>query len=124
MSLSVLAAAVLMGQSAFSLAVDQPVSDVVDVAYAELKAGESQEAMRKLEAGGAAKSDDPAALINLGAAYARAGMTAKALSAYRAAISSPVRYDLQLADGSWVDSRFAARQALRGLLAKTTVASR
>ncbi|WP_232496085.1 hypothetical protein [Novosphingobium kaempferiae] len=124
MSVSAFAAALLMGQSAFALGLDRPAHDTVDVAYAELASGQSQEAVRKLEAGGAARSDDPAKLINLGAAYAQAGMTGKAITAYRAAVASPVRYDLQLADGTWVDSRLAARQALRGLLAATTVASR
>lgn len=124
MSLTALAATVLMGQAAFSLGVDRPAANVHDVAYEELATGRTQEAVRKLEAGGATTSDDPATLINLGAAYARAGMSAKALSAYRSAVNSPVRYDLQLADGTWVDSRFAARRALHGMMAATTVASR
>lgn len=127
MSLTALTAAVLMGQSAFSLAVDRaPIdaTEVKDVAYSELAAGRTQEAMQKLEAAGAAKSDDPATLINLGAAYARAGMSAKALSAYRAAVTTPVRYDLQLADGTWVDSRFAARRAMHSMMAANSMASR
>ncbi|HUD30726.1 MAG TPA: hypothetical protein VMQ93_17810 [Novosphingobium sp.] len=124
MSLSVLVTAALLGQSAFALAVDKTAPDTTDVAYQELAAGQSQEAVRKLEAGGAAQSNDPAALINLGAAYARAGMADKALAAYRAAVASPERYDLELADGSWVDSRVAARMALRSMLATNTVASR
>ncbi|EJL20754.1 hypothetical protein [Novosphingobium sp. AP12] len=124
MSLSVLVTAVLLGQSAFTLDVDKTAPDVTDVAYHELAAGQSQAAVQKLEAGGAAQSNDPAALINLGSAYARAGMADKALAAYRAAVASPDRYDLELADGSWVDSRVAARMALRGLLASRSVASR
>lgn len=124
MSLTAFATAALMGQAAFSLGVDRPATNVQDVAYAELASGRTDEAVRKLEASGAATSDDPATLINLGAAYARAGMSAKALAAYRAAVTSPVRYDLQLADGNWVDSRFAARRALHGMLAATTMASR
>jgi hypothetical protein len=48
----------------------------------------------------------------------------EALSAFRAAVSTPVRYDLELADGTWVDSRFAARRALSGLLAANRMASR
>ncbi|AOR77032.1 hypothetical protein LH128_13388 [Sphingomonas sp. LH128] len=125
MSLTALATAVLLGQSAFSLAVETPAPPQAhDVAYTELASGRTQEAISKLEAGGAAKSDDPATLINLGAAYARAGASAKALSAYRAAVSTPVRYDLELADGSWVDSRFAARRALSGMLAANRMASR
>ena len=34
---------------------------------------------------------------------------------YRAAIASPDRYDLQLADGRWMDSRAAARLAAASL---------
>jgi cytochrome c-type biogenesis protein CcmH/NrfG len=124
MSLSVLVTAVLLGQSAFALDVDKTAPDVTDVAYHELAAGQSQAAVQKLEAGGAAQSNDPAALINLGSAYARAGMADKALAAYRAAVASPDRYDLELADGSWVDSRVAARMALRGLMASRSVAAR
>lgn len=124
MSLSVLAAAVLMGQSAFSMAMEPPAADAVDVAYVELAAGRTQDAVRKLEASGAAKSEDPATLINLGTAYARAGMGAKALAAYRAAVNTTERYDLQLSDGTWVDSRFAARRALQGLLSGSSMASR
>lgn len=124
MSFSALAATVLMGQAAFSLGVDRPATDRQDVAYAELASGRTQDAMRKLEAAGARNSDDPATLINLGAAYARAGMSAQAVSAYRAAVVSPVRYDLQLADGSWVDSRFAARRALHDMLLTRNVAAR
>lgn len=124
MSLSALVTAVLLGQSAFALDADKTARDVTDVAYTELAAGQSQAAVQKLEAGGAQHSSDPAALINLGSAYARAGMTDKALTAYRAAIASPDRYDLELADGSWVDSRIAARMALRGLMSSRTMASR
>lgn len=124
MSLSVLITAALLGQSAFALDVEKTAPDVADVAYQELAAGQSQAAVRKLEAGGAAQSNDPAALINLGSAYARAGMADKALAAYRAAVASPERYDLELADGTWVDSRVAARMALTRMMSGKTVASR
>ncbi|WP_159980226.1 MULTISPECIES: hypothetical protein [unclassified Novosphingobium] len=124
MSLSVLLTAALLGQSTISLAIDRPTSDVTEVAYRELSEGRPQAAVRKLEANGAARSEDPAALINLGAAYARAGQADKALAAYRAAVASPERYDLELADGSWVDSRQAARTALKGLMASRSVAAR
>ncbi|KMS54976.1 hypothetical protein V474_18065 [Novosphingobium barchaimii LL02] len=124
MSLSVLLTAALMGQSVISLAMDQPRSDVTEVAYRELSEGQSQAAVRKLEANGALRSEDPAALINLGAAYIRAGQGDKALAAYRAAAATPERYDLELADGSWMDSRQAARMALKGLMASRTVATR
>ncbi|SFF87581.1 hypothetical protein SAMN05518801_102375 [Novosphingobium sp. CF614] len=125
MSLTVLITAALLGQSAFSLAAEPPgTAKAPDVAYEELAAGRSDAALRKLEASGAAQSNDPAALINLGAAYAAAGKTDKAIAAYRAAISSRDRYDLQLANGTWMDSRLAARTALKSLLAANAQASR
>lgn len=116
MSLSLLMASVLMGQSAFSLTLEVRPADEVDVAYEELRAGKNEEAVNKLQHNGAAQSGDPAALINLGTAYAREGMADKALASYRAAIDSPQRYDLELADGSWMDSRWAARRAVKNLM--------
>ncbi|VWX48950.1 hypothetical protein [Novosphingobium sp. 9U] len=85
-----------------------------DVAYAELAAGNAVAALRKLEEPSVDRSD-PAVLINLGSAYARQGATDKALAALRAAVTSSERYDLELADGSWMDSREVARIALAKL---------
>lgn len=95
-----------------------------DVAYSELAAGKARTALAKLEQGGAARSQDPATLINLGSAYAETGQTGRAMAIYQAAIQSPQRYDLQMADGSWVDSREAARMAVRRLLASSARAAR
>ncbi|EIZ79911.1 hypothetical protein WSK_1506 [Novosphingobium sp. Rr 2-17] len=124
MSLSVFVAATMLGQSAFSLGVAQPVANAPDVAYAELSAGEAHAAVTKLEANGAARSDDPATLINLGAAYARAGQPDKAIAVTRAAVQTPIRYDLELADGSWTDSRDAARRALQSMKSARALAAR
>ena len=125
MSLTALMTAALLGQSAFSLAVETPRAEKApDVAYAELASGRSGAALQKLEDSKAVRASDPAALINLGAAYAAAGKTDKAIASYRAAIASPDRYDLELADGSWMDSRVAARTALGKLLAANAQASR
>lgn len=124
MALTTLITAALLGQSAFSLAVDNPGAQrQPDVAYEELAAGRAEEAVRKLEAAGAAKSNDPATLINLGTAYAGVGRIDKAIVAYRAAADGE-RYELELADGSWMDSREAARTALGQLLARNAQASR
>ena len=98
-------------------------SGPTDVAYAELAAGNSDAALRKLEDASVDRSD-PAVLINLGTAYARQGATDKALAALRAAVSSPERYDLELADGSWMDSREVARRALAKLQRGTAQAAR
>ncbi|KHK90632.1 tetratricopeptide repeat protein [Novosphingobium malaysiense] len=125
MSLSVLMTAALLGQSAFSLGVETPaVEKAPDVAYQELSEGQPDAALRKLEVSSAVSAGDPAALINLGSAYAASGRTDKAIASYRAAIASHDRYSLELADGSWVDSRLAARTALKRLLTATARASR
>lgn len=125
MSLTALMTAALLGQSAFSLAIETPPADVVpDVAYTELAAGQSAAALRKLEGASGVAKQDPATLINLGAAYSAEGQTDKAVASYRAAIGSSDRYMLELADGSWVDSRVAARMALSNLLSRNAQASR
>lgn len=97
--------------------VTAPDSDsmVLPVAYAELRAGENEAAVAKLTGDSGVDARDPSRLINLGTAYARLGRTADARAAYRAAAASPIRYDLELADGSYMDSRWAARTALAGL---------
>jgi len=86
-----------------------------DVAYETLAAGDAQQAIANLEALRAENPGDPALLINLGSAYAEVGNLAKAEEYYNAAAESDIRYQLELADGSWVDSRRAARTALRNL---------
>ncbi|MXO70073.1 tetratricopeptide repeat protein [Altererythrobacter buctensis] len=101
--------------------VDNPavvVSDAIeqrDVAYDTLAAGEAQAAVERLEALRAENPDDPALLINLGSAYAELQQLDRAEAMFRAAAASQVRYQLELADGSWVDSRRAAQTALRQL---------
>lgn len=84
-----------------------------DVAFGALAQGEAREAVANLEALRAENPDDPALLINLGSAYAELGDFARAEACYRAAADSAVRYQLELADGSWIDSRRAAQTALR-----------
>ena len=104
-----------------SVVAPAPTAGVTDVAYTELSSGNADAAVRKLED---AAQSDPAVLINLGAAYARQGATDKALASYRAAIASPDRYDLELADGRWMDSREVARAALGKLQRETARAER
>lgn len=117
MSLTALIASALVGQAALIPAAE-PVAagPLSEVAYSELASGQSEAALRKLKASGAKQSVDPAVLINLGAAYAATGQSAKAINAYRAAIACRERYDLQLSDGTWMDSRLAARTALKRLM--------
>lgn len=88
---------------------------VLPVAYAEMKAGDNRAAIAKLTGDTTLDARDPSRLINLGTAYARLGRTADAAAAYDAAAASPIRYDVELANGRYVDSRWAARTALANL---------
>lgn len=114
MSFSALAAAVMMGQASFSLVIDVPPPDRVDVAYPEILRGDNQAAMEKLYEKRLASREDPAVLINLGTVYKRLGYVAHSQEAFRAALTSSDRYQLELASGEWMDSRDIARLALRG----------
>ncbi len=96
----------------------------IDVAYKAMSEGRTADALERLAGSKAAKEGDPATLINLGSAYARNGQVEKARDTYRAAMFSDIRYDLELADGSWMDSRQAARQAIDMLNRRTDVAMR
>lgn len=107
--------AALLVQPAAALAADRSGQDRVDVAYEEMANGQNRAAIQEIQASGLARKGDPSALINLGTAYARVGETGKALEAYQAAMASQERYDVQLSDGSWVDTREAARRAIRDL---------
>ena len=86
--------------------------DRFDVGYRELVASRPVDAIERIAANRSLEADDPAALINLGTANARLGNPDGALDHYRAAIASRQRYDLELADGRWMDSRAAARLAI------------
>jgi Tfp pilus assembly protein PilF len=83
----------------------------IDVGYTELSEGRNSEALARIQASLEANSQDPAALINLAAAYSRLGRISEARTALEAAAASPERFDLQLADGRWLDSRQAAKLA-------------
>lgn len=108
----VLAALAAAAQLTSTPGAEPPTFEQREVAYDQIAAGHADEAIRAIEASLAADPDDPALLINLGAAYARKGDAARAAKAFEAAINSNTRYELELADGTWVDSRRAARRAL------------
>lgn len=105
----------LIAQGGSAAVIDVPLTENRDVAYEQLSTGEARAAIEALEMLRADNAGDPALLINLGSAYAAIGDLAKAEAAYREAATSDIRYQLELADGSWVDSRRAARTALRAL---------
>lgn len=102
-------------QSIVVVTAPQTDETVLPVAFAELRAGENQAAVEKLTGETQLDARDPSRLINLGTAYARLGRTADAKAAYEAAAASPIRYDLELANGDYMDSRWAARTALTNL---------
>lgn len=123
-----IAVALEMIVSALFLAQGVPFAAVeerapADVAYEELAAGRTEGAIASLEASLKETPGDPALLINLGTAYARAGRMEEARDAFRAAIAAEDRYRVQLADGSWEDSRRIARLALDSL-DRTALAAR
>ena len=112
--------AVVLAQASPSMVTVQgaepkPRAEWVNVGYAELASGRPAEAIARIRGNGALDFDDPAALINLGSAHARLGHADEAQRLYKAAILSDTRYDLQLADGRWLDSRHAARLAIAAL---------
>lgn len=119
----VLSALVAAAQLTSTPGAEPPTTETRDVAYQEIATGRTDEAIQAIEARLKADPNDPALLINLGAAYARKGDTARAAAAYEAAIASQTRYDLELADGSWLDSRHAARRALESLQQSAQLAS-
>ncbi len=88
---------------------------VLPVAFDELRSGRTEAAITKLQTEGDLSLRDPSRLINLGSAYARLGRDAEAATMFRAAITSPIRYDVELANGEYMDSRWAARIALARL---------
>lgn len=108
--------AVLFAQAGSMAVLDEPAGlEQREVAYETLVAGEARDAVTALEALRAENPGDPALLINLGSAYAELGELDRAEACYREAADSDIRYQLELADGSWVDSRRAARTALLNL---------
>jgi hypothetical protein len=109
-------AGLLFAQAAPAITVEA-VPGESDVGYRELMTQRPADAITRIVANRALEMDDPAAQINLGTAKARLGDHTAAIDHYRVAIASRQRYDLELADGTWMDSRAAGRLAVR-MLAK------
>ena len=91
------------------------VIDVKPVAFEVLASGDARSALEQLEPRAQAEPADPATLINLGSAYALLGQVDRAQQAFNTARESKISYELELADGRWMDSRRAARLALQAL---------
>ena len=94
----------------------------VDVAYEEVRQGRNEAAIARIMRNRELDADDPAAMINMGTAYARMGRESDARVCFIRAIASRERYDLELADGQWMDSRRAARKAHELLRSQETLA--
>lgn len=122
MSAVLIFAGALLSQTALPAAELTIRAERVDVAYEELAQGRSEAAVSRILNSDAHRASDPAALINLGTAYARMGRTAQARECFERAIASRERYDLELADGKWMDSRKAARTARVMLQRRETIA--
>jgi hypothetical protein len=108
-------AGLLLAQGTPTIVAEAPQAEEPEVGYRALLQGQPAEAIAQIRANWQLASSDPAALINLGTAHARMGDRARAEGYYLTAIGSRERYDLQLADGSWMDSRAAARTAIARL---------
>jgi len=122
-SLSLIVSILISVQSAPQAAEARDSADQSNAAYEELSTGQTEAAIARLHAALRENPGDPALLINLGTAYSRLGRINEARDAFRAAIASEDRYQLQLADGTWEDSRKAARIALN-TLNETALAAR
>jgi tetratricopeptide (TPR) repeat protein len=105
------AAAPLSAQEYFG----RTAAEQLPVAYADLQAGRTDTAIKTLAQPRGVEAADPSRLINLGSALARMGRFTEAVAQYRAAMASDIRYELELADGRWMDSRDAAKLALSRL---------
>ena len=115
MPATLILAGLLFAQAAQPAITVESTPDRIDVGYRELVAQRPADAIERIEANRSLDADDPAALINLGTAKARLGDRSAAADRYRSALVSRQRYDLELADGTWMDSRAAARLAIRML---------
>ena len=93
---------------------ERPIGET-DAAYEQMTAGETDEAIAHHEAELERNPGDPSLLINLGTAYFRANRLEESREAFRQAAASDQRYSVELADGSWEDSRKVARLALDSL---------
>lgn len=122
MSAFMTVAAIFLAQSAPTIT-SEGVYEQREAAFEELTAGANGNAIAQLEAALERTPGDPALLINLGTAYSREGRFDEAREAFRGAMDAEDRYRVQLADGSWEDSRRVARMALDSL-DRTAFASR
>ena len=107
---SLVLASMAMTQDPTAVMVEQQY-ETRAVAYDQLVEGDYDAAIAELEEELADNPGDPAILINLGSAHAAAGNLERAEFYYTAARETDEHYELELADGRWIDSREAAALA-------------
>jgi Tfp pilus assembly protein PilF len=83
-----------------------------ELGYDALMAGDNQRAAQQILAHADENTSDPAKLLNLGRAYQRMGRNADAIRMFQSAITSRDIFDVELADGTIMSSREAAKIAL------------
>lgn len=89
--------------------------DEGELGYASLMQGRYRSAIEQIKSEGRSQTHDPAKLINLGHAHSKLGEADEARQYYQAALKSRQSFDIILADGRVMNSRDAARAALRRL---------
>jgi len=109
------ASALVLLQAGTAPAAATAATEINDVAFEAIAAGRTSDAIDKIQQLLAEQPEDPALLINLAAAHLQRGEYEYAAQAYQRAVESDDRYRLELADGSWMDSRLAARRGLEAL---------
>lgn len=124
MSATLFFAAALMAQAPATLTVPAPSVESSDVGYHEIMAGRPRAAIERIERSDLIRQRDPLALINLGTAYKLIGDKDRAATLYRSAVTSDERYDVQLSDGRWIDSKRAASIAMSRLASNEVLALR
>ncbi len=87
------------------------------LAYEALMANKNELALQQLLRDSSVSDNDPAKLINIGRAYARLGEFDRAKESFEAALNCKDEMDLVLADGREMNSRDAAKLALKELKA-------
>ncbi|MEZ5710349.1 MAG: tetratricopeptide repeat protein [Blastomonas sp.] len=112
----------LVAMAAPALAQEAPAAKDSEIGYeagelgfAALRKGDYRTAINQMESAEQRDPNDPARMINLGHAHAKLGQTDAARQYFQAAISSRKSFDIILANGKVVDSRAAAREALKRL---------
>lgn len=103
--------------------VSEPQFEHVEVGYAALSRGDPADAIATITSAGSNQSD-PVVLINLAAASAKLGQIQKARRMLKSARIAPDRFDVQLSDGRWMDSREVARLADSKLARQEVLAMR